>query len=375
MSHFVSFWESLGDGKFLLLLLAVFFLLHVIFMIYKLLTLSVNKKQLGKESEEEVSVIITCSNKAELLSENLEAFLKQDYPCFEVIVVDECSEDETKHVLEHFQEKYPNLKTSRISPETKFRRTKKLAIHIGVLAAQYDILLFSEIWCRPASSHWIRSMQAAFSEKTAVVQGMANYSEEIKNNVKRFFRCMRFWQTGWRVRMGLCVAGDGCNMGYRKKYYLEERGFTKNTQEYIGYDTDMVKVLSKHGEVAMANGKDSLITIIEDDARAWKDDFSYYYATKQKWDRKAILGGYVDYVFEGCFYLLSLYFICMSEYWLYFLVPIVVVCVFNLIIINAGLKKLGQKKLFVSSLRNGVYGFIYKLYYYTYSVFARKKWR
>ena len=65
----------------------------------------------------------------------------------------------------------------------------------------------------------------------------------------------------------------------------------------------------------------------------------------------------------------------MSEYWLYFLVPIVVVCVFNLIIINAGLKKLGQKKLFVSSLRNGVYGFIYKLYYYTYSVFARKKWR
>ena len=60
MSHFVSFWESLEDGKFLLLLLAVFFLLHVIFMIYKLLTLSVNKKQLGKESEEGVSVIITC---------------------------------------------------------------------------------------------------------------------------------------------------------------------------------------------------------------------------------------------------------------------------------------------------------------------------
>ncbi len=371
MSHFVSFWESLGEDKFLMLLWIMFFLLHVGFMIYKLMTLMGGKKQEEKGMNEGVSVIITCSNKAELLLQNLEAFLNQDYPCFEVIVVDECSEDDTKHVLENFQERYPNMKTSRISVETKFRRTKKLAIHIGVLAAQYDILLFSEIWCRPASNNWIRSMQAAFTEKTVAVQGMANYDEKKKNRIKRYFRSMRFWQTGWRVRMGLNVAGDGCNMGFRKKYYLAERGFTKNTQEYIGYDTEMVKVLSKYGEVAMVKGRDSFITIVEDDARAWKDDYSYYYATEQKWSVKAMMGGYVDYFLEFCFYSGALYFICFHEYRLYFLIPVVMVYVFDLMIINWGLKKLGQRKLFVFSLRSGIYDFFNRLYYYTYS---SKKW-
>lgn len=375
MSYFVAFWDGLGDCKFLLLLLTIAFVVHVGFMIYKLLTLATNKKQSVKGTEEGVSVIITCSNKAELLSRNLEAFLNQDYPCFEVVVVDECSEDETKLVLEHFQERYPNLRTSRISPETKFRRTKKLAIHIGVLAARYDVLLFSEIWCRPTSSNWVRSMQAAFTENTAVVQGMANYGDEKKNNAKRFFRSLRFWQTVWRVRIGLNVAGDGCNMGYRKKYYLDERGFTKNTQEYIGYDTEMVKVLSKHGKVAMAKGKDASITIVEDDAHAWKDDVSYYYATQQQWNVKTMLGGYSDYIVSVCFYLMALYFICVNEYRIFFLIPVVVIYVFDLIIINAGLRRLEQRKLFVSSLGNSVYGFVYKLYYYTYSVLTRKKWR
>ena len=40
------------------------------------------------------------------MRQNLEAFLKQDYPSFEVVVVDECSEDETQEVLSELQKKY-----------------------------------------------------------------------------------------------------------------------------------------------------------------------------------------------------------------------------------------------------------------------------
>ena len=31
--------------------------------------------------------------------------------------------------------------------------------------------------------------------------------------------------------------------------YLEKRGFTANTQEYIGYDTEIVKDMAKKGTV------------------------------------------------------------------------------------------------------------------------------
>lgn len=77
----------------------------------------------------------------------------QAYDKFEVIVVDECSEDDTQDVLAEIQKDYPQLRSTRIFPDTKFRFTKKLAINIGVLAAKYDILLFSEINCRPATMH------------------------------------------------------------------------------------------------------------------------------------------------------------------------------------------------------------------------------
>ncbi len=64
-----------------------------------------------------------------------------------------------------------------------------------------------------------------------------------------YFRFLWFWKTMVLNRRGLQVVGNGNNMGYRKKYYLEKRGFTGNTQEYIGYDTEIVKDMAKKGTV------------------------------------------------------------------------------------------------------------------------------
>lgn len=182
------------------------------------------------------------------MKQNLEAFLTQEYPKYEVIVVDECSEDETQDVLSDLQQKYPHLKTTRIFPETKFRRTKKIAINIGVLAAQYDVLLFSEINCKPGSGRWLHAMASYFTPDTAVVIGYSNYPVDGAGGKFRcYFRFLWFWKTMVLNRRGLQVVGNGNNMGYRKKYYLEKRGFTANTQEYIGYDTEIVKDMAKRG--------------------------------------------------------------------------------------------------------------------------------
>ena len=166
MNNFVDFWVGLGYNGWLFLLLILLFFAHLIMIILRSTVLTTKKRPATVEPEEGVSVIITCSNKAELLKQNLEAFLTQEYPKYEVIVVDECSEDETQDVLSDLQQKYPHLKTTRIFPETKFRRTKKIAINIGVLAAQYDVLLFSEINCKPGSGRWLHAMASYFTPDT-----------------------------------------------------------------------------------------------------------------------------------------------------------------------------------------------------------------
>lgn len=113
MNNFTDFWVGLGYGYWFLLLILLF-LAHLIMIILRSTVLTTKKRPATVESEEGVSVIITCSNKAELLKHNLEAFLTQEYPKYEVIVVDECSEDETQDVLSDLQQKYPHLKATRI---------------------------------------------------------------------------------------------------------------------------------------------------------------------------------------------------------------------------------------------------------------------
>lgn len=376
MSNFSVFWEGLGYHKFFLVALGVCFLLHVIAIIYRSAILLSKSKNQASNEEEGVSLIITCSNKAETLKENLEAFLTQDYAPYEVIVVDECSEDDTQDVLADLQAKYPHLRTSRIFPETKFRRTKKIAINIGVLAARYDILLFSEINCVPASKNWVRTMQAYFSPDTAVVIGYANYAAGMqRGGLRRYFRFLWFWKAMVLLKNGVHVMGNGFNMGYRKKFYIEKRGFSRNTQEYIGYDTEMVDDLSKKGKVKVVKEPDGRIVITDNGEKSWKDDYSYYYATKRRWPYSVRLWSNLDFIIETLAYLLCVYFIFTRALGHYVLVPILSIFLTDFILINVCLGHLREGKLFITSFTVNLIGFIYKWYYSLYSLFTGKKWK
>lgn len=376
MNNFAEFWNQSGHCQFLGLLLVFSFAVHIVFLIYRCLVLTMGRKTAGTGREEGVSVIITCANQAELLRENLEAFLCQDYPDFEVIVVDECSEDDTQKVLEELQKKHVHLRTSRIFPGTKFRHTKKLAINIGVLAARHDLLLFSEISCRPATKNWIRCMQAGFDADTAVVVGLSNYSVEGRHSgLRRYFRFLWFWKNLILVRNGIHVKGNGHNMGYRKRYYLEERGFSRHTQEYIAYDSEMVRKLSRRGAVRMVRGEDARVVITENVRKAWEDDYSYHYAMQRLCPWHVLLWDNTDFVFEAAFYLLSLYFVLQNPLHEYFLIPVVLIYLIDIIAVNICLKHSGQKKLFLTSLNVNTFGFLYKWYYGMFSLFTEKKWR
>ena len=55
-----------------------------------------------------LSVILCARNEADNLRKILPAILEQDYPQFEVIVINDASTDETEDVLGYMEEKYPH---------------------------------------------------------------------------------------------------------------------------------------------------------------------------------------------------------------------------------------------------------------------------
>lgn len=262
---------------------------------------------------EGVSVILTAQNDAEWLRENLPAFLEQDYADYEVIVVDESSEDETEDVLETLQRRYSRLRCTRVPAGAKFRFTKKLAINIGVLAARHDILLFSEIYCRPVSRRWVAGMAACLEPGVAVVQGFANEAADAGVATRfRWFRLRRFLR--WVARDGRegMMLGDGCNLAYRKSLYLENRGFARDSQLMVGYENDMIRDLGRRGKRRVCRNPETFVEVRAGDARGEGKVVGLHYAFKwllpwrerwrmevPAWGRLAVYGGGAGLLVSG----------------------------------------------------------------------------
>ena len=75
------------------------------------------KKKQNTEKQESVSIVICAKNEAENLEQFLPEILTQEYPDFEVVVVNDCSEDETEMVLTRLAQQYPRLKITFIKKD------------------------------------------------------------------------------------------------------------------------------------------------------------------------------------------------------------------------------------------------------------------
>jgi glycosyltransferase involved in cell wall biosynthesis len=170
-----------------------------------------------------VSVIICARNEEIALSQNLHHVLEQKYAEFEVIVVNDCSEDDSEILLASMQGKYPHLVFRTIVKDDVFKHNKKMALGVGIKAARYDLLLFIDADCYPSSPHWLSSMARHFSKKTEVVLGYTR----LKNNWRwiRADRLMHALHYLGKALKHKPYMGVGSNLAYRKQLFFDHKGF------------------------------------------------------------------------------------------------------------------------------------------------------
>ena len=99
-----------------------FFLVQLIYYLGIYSRVAFFRKKQVPSLAEPVSVIICARNEADNLEKYLPAVLSQQYPEFEVIVVDDASSDETETLLKRFTAQYPHLRTTTIRADKKFAR-------------------------------------------------------------------------------------------------------------------------------------------------------------------------------------------------------------------------------------------------------------
>ncbi|MFM7758520.1 MAG: glycosyltransferase, partial [Crocinitomicaceae bacterium] len=139
-----------------------------------------------------VSIIIAARNESDNLYENLPIILSQDYPEFEVIVVNNQSIDDSSWLLTAFSRQFPNLRVVELGRSRHLRPGKKLPITLAIKAAKYEHFLLTDADCRPSSNQWIKKMASHFSSSKQIVIGYGPYSKS-KGFLNRLIRFDTAW--------------------------------------------------------------------------------------------------------------------------------------------------------------------------------------
>ena len=204
-----------------------------------------NKK--GQDSPEytpKISVVIPANNQVQALYHNLETILKQDYPNFEVVIVDESENTETKDLIEKLQREYKNLRKTFV-PQT-FRNIckRKFSITLGVRAARGEWVVLTNPQCIPNSNQWLSSFAIHFNKETDVVLGCANYTNT--PSVFTIYKRLRWTIMGLRaVSWHKPFWGDACNMAFRKSAFIESDGYAESLGAVGGEAEMLIKAISK----------------------------------------------------------------------------------------------------------------------------------
>jgi biofilm PGA synthesis N-glycosyltransferase PgaC len=185
-----------------------------------------------------ISVIISARNEAKNLAANLPYILQQNYPDYEVVVVNDCSYDSSDVVLEDIQREFPHLKIVTITEHDRYKTGKKFALTLGIKAAKNEHLLFTDADCKPATLHWITRMAANFGGQTQLVLGYSPYFRG-RNFLNAFVRfetvktAINYLSAALR---GDAYMGIGRNLAYTKTLFFGSKGFASHMHILSGDD-------------------------------------------------------------------------------------------------------------------------------------------
>ena len=277
--------EWLLAGSLLLL-----FLIHLLFclLLYRKPYTYERKRKVTAVAEEElpgISVIISSKNNSEELAKNLPFILEQDYPLFEVIVVNCGSTDETDMVLKAAEQKYPHLYHTYVPADSDGTNEKKLSLTLGIKAAKHEILLFTEAYCRPVTTRWIREYGKAFLQERDIVLGYSRLIIEKKVWMRKFIHFDNLVHHLKFISMALAhkpFMGIGRNMAYKKALFYSHKGFSPILNIEGGEDDLYINRIAQRKTTGVVMTADSMTdTRGIDSFFTWRSIKSKYLYTKQ----------------------------------------------------------------------------------------------
>lgn len=196
------------------------------------------------------SLIMAVRNEEENMRENLPKILASEYPDFEVVVIDDFSQDQTYTLLGLSRKDNAKLRISSLNQET--RHSSKQALNIGLKAAQNDWVLILKPSMAEFQPGWLSSFAEKAGEGKNLVIGYSNIEtqEGFYNWAFRVESFMQQIQSYAYIKAGRGFIFNEDNICFLKHSYFDLRGFAgAMKEEYADLELLVNKFIKKRHTV------------------------------------------------------------------------------------------------------------------------------
>ncbi len=363
----ISFWEVSKGELVILLAFTVLLLFRFLYLFLVPARVAFQKKQVcNKTGSESLSLLLPYRNEEENLKKYLAEILKIDNVDFEVIAVDDFSQDNSLPVLGVMRTQNPKLHVSSLNQETRF--SEKLAQNIALKAAKNNWTLVISSAVSKFEEGWLKCISGLMSERNEVA---INYSNVIDSGhfYNRLFRVELFQQqlksAGFSL-LGLPFTYTEENIAFRKKKYFEIGGYGQKVKEPFANLELIINQFIK---------KKTTVIYFQRETTIWRNDkikrSDYYDLLKKSFRiekylsvKKQVFLFFDEFTRLLFLPLLIIVIVFLPEFWLLIGVVIVLRIILYLVIIKMALNHLNERKIFISSL-------VYELLMPYYKVFYR----
>jgi biofilm PGA synthesis N-glycosyltransferase PgaC len=305
-----------------------------------------------RRSSKGISVVICARNEAHNLEQFLPRVLEQDYPDFEVVVVNDCSTDGTGELLSQLATTYKHLRYTTIPVNENFRHGKKLALTVGLKSAIHEYVLLTDADCYPASNQWLKKMVSHLGREKEIVLGYGRYEMRrgLLNSLIRYETVFTALQYFSFALNGRPYMGVGRNLAYKKSLFFKNRGFAGHYHISSGDDDLFVNEHAGKNNTAIEIDPEShTISMPRTSIRSWIRQKQRHLTAGSHYDTGSRLRLGIE-IFSRLIFYSTFIILCSGSAW--FLPVIFVFTLFQVIrmtVLKLGMMRLNEKYLLLPS--------------------------
>jgi poly-beta-1,6-N-acetyl-D-glucosamine synthase len=242
------------------LVIAIVFILYSFLLIWLMIGWRRAMQQVEQKNSDQpfISIIIPMRNEALNIASLLNDLTQQTYSYFEILMVDDHSEDDTPTVIFNVVEKSPSLKDRVRILTCTHQAGKKAALTLGIQKAKGEIILTTDADCR-VNRGWLQATVNQFSFSTMMVVG------GVRLTADTFFETLQQLEFASLIGSGAATLGwnlpsmaNGANLAFRKAAFVKVNGYSGNEHIPSGDDEFLLRKIHAaypHSVVVNAQSK------------------------------------------------------------------------------------------------------------------------